>query len=246
MWTPGSPSAVSARVAWESLDAALDAVRSGRSQALVTLPIHKANMRGIGFPFDGHTDYLAARTGATRAVMCYDSPAMVVALATTHIGLRQVFDVLTPGCIESTTRTLADYLRQKGIVNPGMAIAGLNPHAGSGDRFGDEEQRIVVPAVEQLRRDGFNVSGPIAPDTVFLRAKQGEFDAVVSLYHDQGSIAIKTLDFDHTVNVTLGLPIIRTSVDHGTAFDLAGKGRASFRNLEAATILASRLAALSR
>ncbi len=245
-WTPGSPSALSARIAWESLDAAIDAVRSGRLHALVTLPIHKANMRGIGFPFDGHTDYLAARTGTTRAVMCYDSPGMVVALATTHIGLRQIFDILTPGHIEFTSRTLAQYLQRKGISNPRLAIAGLNPHAGSGDRFGDEEQRVVEPAVHQLRIAGFDVSGPIAPDTVFLRARRGEFDAVVSLYHDQGSIAIKTLDFDNTVNVTLGLPIIRTSVDHGTAFDLAGKGRASFRNLEAATILASILSSHSR
>lgn len=241
-WTPGHSTDSASMAAWHALDAAINSVISGTCAALVTLPIHKANMRKIGFPFDGHTDYLASRTNTAYPVMCYDAPDLKVALVTTHIGLKQVFQILSTSLIQHTTQLLHDYLERVGFTEPRLAIAGLNPHAGSGDCFGDEERGIIEPAIKWLRDTGIDASGPFAPDTVFLRARRGEFDAVVSMYHDQGSIAIKTLDFENTVNVTLGLPIIRTSVDHGTAYEIAGQGRASHHNLDAAIRLAAKLA----
>jgi 4-phospho-D-threonate 3-dehydrogenase / 4-phospho-D-erythronate 3-dehydrogenase len=164
-----------------------------------------------------------------------------VALATTHISFRSICQRLNAELIEFTTIETAKYLRIKGVVSPKIAIAGLNPHAGSGDILGDEENLIIEPAIIHLKDRGVNCTGPVAPDSVFHRAICNEFDAVVSLYHDQGSIAVKTYDFYHTVNVTLGLPIIRTSVDHGTAYAIAGKMKASTQNLRSAIDLAFEL-----
>ncbi|MBN1356827.1 4-hydroxythreonine-4-phosphate dehydrogenase PdxA [bacterium] len=242
-WTPGQPTSDGARSAWEALDQAIDSVVTRESAALVTGPIHKAMMLGVGFPMPGHTDYLAMKTGVTDPVMLYDSPLLRVVLTTTHIPFRSVSEHLSIDRIAQVTRLLGEYLIRLHIPSPRIAVAALNPHGGSGDVFGDEEDRVIIPAIELFASSPFSVTGPVPADTVFHRALKGDFDGVVSLYHDQGSIPVKTLDFKNTVNVTLGLPIIRTSVDHGTAFDLAGTGTASPQNLKSAVKLAHRLAA---
>jgi 4-hydroxythreonine-4-phosphate dehydrogenase len=241
-WNPGFPSDASARAAWMAIDAAIESVLNGDCAALVTGPISKAQMMKIGFPEPGHTDYLATRTKSADPVMLYDSPVLKVALVTTHIPLKDVSKTLSAQRIVQVGKLLDDYLKQLNTFSPRIAVAGFNPHGGSGDIFGSEENTIIAPAVELLKKMKLNVEGPVPPDTVFLQAREGKFDAVISLYHDQGSIPVKTLDFQHTVNVTLGLPIIRTSVDHGTAFSIAGKGEASHLNLRAAISLAGKLA----
>ncbi len=240
-WRPGHPSIEGARAAWEAIDRATEMVLSGKCGAIVTGPIHKAWMLKAGFPHAGHTEYLAQITHASFPVMLYDSPLLRVALVTTHIPISAVPENLTTARIEKVSHMVIQYLRMLGIDTPKIAVAGLNPHAGSGDVFGREEDEIIMPAVASLKGRNISVAGPVAPDTVFLRARNGEFDAVISLYHDQGSIPVKTLAFDDTVNVTLGLPIIRTSVDHGTAFEIAGTGKSSHRNLAAALELALKL-----
>ena len=240
-WTPGRPSKEGALIAWESLDRAIDSVLHHETDALVTGPIHKAEMLKIGFPCPGHTDYLAQKSGVQNPVMLYDSPKTKVGLVTTHIPFREICKQLSVQKIVQTAIRVNDYLLNF-VPNPRIAIAGLNPHAGSGDQFGDEEARFILPAIIELTALGMKISGPYPPDTVFHDAQNGEFDAVISLYHDQGSIAVKTLDFTDTVNVTLGLPFIRTSVDHGTAFSIAGTSQASGNNLKMAINLAGRLA----
>ncbi len=241
-WSPGKPTPEGSQSAWMAIDLALKSVLSGECAALVTGPINKAQMLQIGFPDPGHTDYLAHKTHSDTPVMMYDSPSLKVALVTTHIPFKSVSKILSVDSIVRVGRLTAEYLGKVNVPNPRIAVAGINPHGGSGDDFGDEERLIIVPAIEKLKDMGLNVSGPIPPDTVFYLARTGKFDAVISHYHDQGSIAVKTIDFQNTVNVTLGLPIIRTSVDHGTAFNIAGKGIALHSNLKAAISLASLLA----
>jgi 4-hydroxythreonine-4-phosphate dehydrogenase len=244
--TPGQPNDASGRAQLAYLTAATDAALAGDVSALVTAPISKAWIGRAGFEFPGHTEYLASRAGVREFAMMLAGPTLRVTVATTHIPLRDVPRLLTADGIASTIWLTAEALaRRFGIAAPRIAVAGLNPHAGEAGRFGDEEERVVKPAIEKARArigaSGFpaTISGPLVPDSVFRQAAHGEFDAVVALYHDQGLIPLKLLHFDDGVNLTLGLPFVRTSPDHGTAYDIAGSGRARAQSFLAAFDLAT-------
>jgi 4-hydroxythreonine-4-phosphate dehydrogenase len=246
---PGRPNDASAQAQLAYLEAATDAVLRGEARALVTAPISKEWIARAGFTFPGHTEYLAARAGVAEFAMMLAGPALRVVVATTHLALRDVPAALTPAGIASTIVLTAEALaRRFRIAAPRVAVAGLNPHAGEAGRFGDEEQRLVQPAIDlaraRLAEAGIDaaVTGPHVPDVVFRQAAGGAFDAVVALYHDQGLIPVKLLHFDEAVNVTLGLPFPRTSPDHGTAYDIAGTGKARPESFLAALDLAARLA----
>jgi 4-hydroxythreonine-4-phosphate dehydrogenase len=225
------------------LDRATDGAVSGEFSAIVTAPVHKGVINDSGVPFTGHTEYLAARTNTPLPVMMLASQAMRVALATTHLPLKEVSAAIT---IESLTEVITilhhDLVKWWGIKEPRIAVCGLNPHAGEGGHLGDEEIRVIGPAIEQLARGGLRVSGPIPADTAFVPRILANFDAIVAMYHDQGLPVIKHAGFDTAVNITLGLPILRTSVDHGTALDLAGTGRADPSSLASAIAQAIELA----
>lgn len=250
---PGRPNLASARAQFGYLRAATDAALAGEIAALCTAPISKEWMAHAGFRFPGHTEYLADRAGTQDFAMMLAGPRLRVVLATRHIALRDVATQLTSSEIARAAVLAARGLvAHFGIGRARVAIAGLNPHAGEAGRFGDEEARLVLPAVRlaaaQLEREGIPavVSGPHAPDAIFRQAALGGFDAVVALYHDQGLIPVKLLHFDEAVNITLGLPFPRTSPDHGTAYDIAGTGRANASSFIAALDLAARLAATGR
>jgi 4-hydroxythreonine-4-phosphate dehydrogenase len=243
--TPGRPGDASGRAQLAYLTAATDAALAGEVAALVTAPISKEWIARAGFSFPGHTEYLAARAGVREFAMMLAGPVLRVTVATTHVALRDVPRLLTVEGIASTIWLTADGLaRRFGIARPRVAVAGLNPHAGEAGRFGDEENRLVKPAIdrarERLAAAGLeaSVEGPLVPDSVFRQAAHGQFDAVVALYHDQGLIPLKLLHFDDGVNITLGLPFVRTSPDHGTAYDIAGTGRARAQSFLAALDLA--------
>ena len=243
--TPGRPNDASGRAQLAYLTAATDAALTGEVSALVTAPISKEWIARAGFAFPGHTEYLAARAGVSEFAMMLAGPALRVTVATTHVPFKDVPRLLTAEGIASTIWLTAEALvRRFGIAAPRIAVAGLNPHAGEAGRFGDEEERLVRPGIELARaRIGAAeiqaiVSGPLVPDSVFRQAARGEFDAVVALYHDQGLIPLKLLHFDDGVNLTLGLPFVRTSPDHGTAYDIAGTGRARPQSFLAAFDLA--------
>lgn len=237
---PGQPTPASARAAWDALEKASSLLQAGVIQGVVSGPVAKNALHDLGFPFPGQTEFFAARAGVDDFAMCLTGGPLTVALATIHVPLRDVPKLLNTGEIVRVGRLLAAF-QQRRCGRPGrIAVAGLNPHAGEGGHFGDEEQTIIKPAVEELARGG-DFHGPFAPDTVFHRAAGGEFDAVLCMYHDQGLIPLKLLAFDCGVNVTLGLPFIRTSPDHGTAFDLAGTGRARHESMLAAIKLAAEL-----
>lgn len=228
------------------IDRAIDATRAGEFDAMVTAPVQKSAINEAGIAFTGHTEYLAQRTGAT-PVMLLATGDLRVALATTHLPLRSVSAALTIDSLCATATTLATELaRGWGISQPRIAVCGLNPHAGEGGYLGDEEIRVIRPAITRLRAAGIDASGPLPADTVFVPQILARFDAVLAMYHDQGLPVIKHAGFENAVNVTLGLPLVRTSPDHGTALDLAGTGRADDRSLLAAVRLASRLAAQRR
>lgn len=215
------------RVALDAIDAALDAIERGECSALVTAPIHKQSIALAGSPFPGHTELLAARAGRGRYgddyAMYFDSPRLRTVLLSVHVSLREAIDAVDADKIAALARLMArEYERLYG-ESPRIAVAGLNPHAGEGGRFGAEEATIAS-GVALARADGIAVSGPHPPDTVFLAASGGKYDVVMAMYHDQGLIPIKTTAFHESVNVTIGLPFLRVSVDHGTAFDIAGKG----------------------
>lgn len=236
-WGEVSPKA--GHAAWDSLQAAVqycrEALVAGRRPLLVTPPVHKAALQAAGFPFPGQTEFLAAAFPGSDAAMAFFSDRFHVILVTTHLGLREVFDHLSPDLIVQRSRLFHQAL--SGLLGrpPRIALAGLNPHASEGGRFGDEEARILEPALRRLSAEGYTgISGPWPPDAVFRQADQGEFDGVVALYHDQGLIPLKLVAFHTAVNTTLGLPIVRTSPDHGTAFDIAGRGTADSRSMEAA------------
>ena len=219
-------------------------MRAGRAGAVVTNPISKATLYAAGFRHPGHTEFLAALTGAPLPVMMLANDFLRVVPVTIHVSLRRALDTLTTEGIAATARITAASLRdQFGIARPRLAVAGLNPHAGEGGAMGDEEQAIIAPAIAALRAEGMNVSGPHPPDTMFTPAARATYDAAVCMYHDQALIPLKTLDMSSGVNVTLGLPIVRTSPDHGTAFDIAGQGRADPSSLVAALRLAHRMTA---
>jgi 4-hydroxythreonine-4-phosphate dehydrogenase len=211
---------------------------------MVTNPINKAALYDAGFAYPGHTEFLAALTGAEgKQIMMLASPDLRVVPVTVHASLRNSIGMLTTDAIVVAARTTAVALRREfGIAYPRLAVAGLNPHAGEQGALGDEETTIIAPALATLRAEGIDVSGPWPPDTMFTRTARARYDAAICMYHDQALIPLKTLDMDHGVNVTLGLPIVRTSPDHGTAYDIAGKGIADPSSLIAAIELAAALA----
>lgn len=208
---------------------------TGRFDALITGPISKASMYARGFRFPGHTEYLAHVTGASHPVMAFTAPQLKVALLTVHEPLARVPELITGPLLLKTLRIIqADLQRWYGLEAPRIAVCGLNPHAGEGGHLGQEERLRIQPVLEQARAEGLDVRGPFPADTVFIKAAQGGFDLVLAMYHDQGLIPVKLLSFGRSVNVTLGLPMIRTSVDHGVAWDIAGKGIAEAQSLKSA------------
>jgi 4-hydroxythreonine-4-phosphate dehydrogenase len=239
---PGVLSAEAGRAAYDAIvRATADAMR-GDVAAVATAPINKEALRLAGLPWNGHTDLLAHLTGATHAAMMFFSDELRVVLATVHVPLADVPALLTQSLMEQTIALTARELPLFDKVPPRIAVAGLNPHAGEHGLFGREEETVIAPAIACCRAKGIDVSGPFPADTVFVRARKGEFDVVVACYHDQGLIPVKLVAFGRAVNVTLGLPIVRTSVDHGTAFDIAGQGVADAESMVAAILLAARLA----
>jgi 4-phospho-D-threonate 3-dehydrogenase / 4-phospho-D-erythronate 3-dehydrogenase len=240
-FAPGTLSAEAGRIACEAIARAVEDVRLGRIDAIATAPINKEAFALAQIPFRGHTDLLAMLTKSGPAVMMFYSEPLRVLLATVHVALRDVPALLTPELLDSIIDLAARELPRFGYAQPRLALAGLNPHAGEHGVIGGEEDAVLRPAVARARDRGVDISGPWPGDTVFGRAARGEFDAVIACYHDQGLIPVKLLAFGRAVNVTLGLPIIRTSVDHGTAFDIAGKGIADPASLIEAVRLAARL-----
>lgn len=240
---PGRPTAITGRQAGAFVEEALRLCLSGQVGAMVTAPISKEALQAGGYPDTGHTSLLGRLLGVPRPVMMLAGSRLRVVLATIHCAFREVIGRLSPQGIAHTGLVAArDLQRYLGIQNPRLAVAALNPHAGEGGMFGDEEETLIAPAIQILQQAGVQASGPHPPDTVFWRAARGEFDLVLCMYHDQGLIPLKLLHFEDGVNVTLGLPIIRTSVDHGTAYDIAGQGRANPASLKAAVLLAAHMA----
>ncbi|HVC30788.1 MAG TPA: 4-hydroxythreonine-4-phosphate dehydrogenase PdxA [Steroidobacteraceae bacterium] len=226
------------------LERACDGALSGEFAAIVTAPVHKGVINDAGIPFTGHTEFFAERTRAPRPVMMLATDSMRVALATTHLPLARVSSAITGALLCEVLEILdRDLARWWGIDRPRIAVCGLNPHAGESGHLGDEEIRVIAPAIARMRAGGLRIAGPLPADTVFVPRVLADFDVVLAMYHDQGLPVIKHAGFDSAVNVTLGLPILRTSVDHGTALDLAGTGRADPGSMAAAIELAVRLAA---
>jgi 4-hydroxythreonine-4-phosphate dehydrogenase len=241
---PGHPDSANAGAVIRSIERAVALTREGEAAAVVTNPIAKSVLYEAGFAHPGHTEFLAALTGTALPVMMLASPMLRVVPITIHLSLRSALDALTPQLIIDTTRITAAALRRDfGIAQPRIAIAGLNPHAGEDGAMGCEETSLLAPAIAALRADGIDITGPWPPDTMFTARARPQYDVAMGLYHDQVLIPIKTLDMDGGVNVTLGLPIIRTSPDHGTAFNIAGHGVADPSSLIAALDLAADLAA---
>jgi 4-hydroxythreonine-4-phosphate dehydrogenase len=241
---PGRPDEASALAALEALEESVRLLKSSREiVGVVTGPVSKATLQRTGFAFPGQTEFFAERFECKDFAMCLSGATLSVGLATIHIPLAKVSSALTVDGIVRAGQLLADFARRRFRREPRIAVVGLNPHAGEEGRFGDEEARIISPAIELLNGRSPGVfSGPHVPDAIFRRAAQGEFDAVLAMYHDQGLIPLKLLDFDTGVNVTLGLPKPRTSPDHGTAFDIAGKGIARADSMIHAIKLACELA----
>ena len=238
----GRVSAEAGRAAYDAITHAVADAQAHVIDAIATAPINKEAFAAAGLPWRGHTDLLAHLTGSARVAMMFYADALRVVLATVHIPLAEVPRALTRETLEGTIALAARELPRFGIASPRLALAGLNPHAGEHGLIGREEEEVLAPAVAACRAQGIAVDGPFPADTIFVRAMRGEFDAVVACYHDQGLIPIKLVAFGSAVNVTLGLPIVRTSVDHGTAFDIAGRGVADPSSLIAAIVLAARLA----
>jgi 4-hydroxythreonine-4-phosphate dehydrogenase len=243
--TPGRPDPANAAGVIAVIARAVDLVRQGRAGALCTLPIHKKALKdGADFPWPGHTEYLAALAGVPLSVMMLAAPSLRVVPVTIHVALSEVPARLTPELLEATLRiTHAALRRDFGLAAPRIAVAGLNPHAGEGGTMGREEITVIAPVLDRLRAEGMALSGPLSADTMFHPEARARYDAAVCMYHDQALIPIKTVDFAGGVNVTLGLPFIRTSPDHGTAFDIAGKGLADPSSLIAALDMAQDMAA---
>jgi 4-hydroxythreonine-4-phosphate dehydrogenase len=241
----GRVSAEAGRAAYDAIVSAVEDARAGKLAAIATAPINKAAFAAARLPWRGHTELLAHLTGAHRVAMMFHADVLRVVLATIHIPLAEVPQALSRERLEDVIDLAASELPRFGLPSPRLALAGLNPHAGEHGLIGLEEDATLRPAVEASRRRGIDIAGPLPADTVFVRSMNGEFDAVIACYHDQGLIPIKLVAFGRAVNVTLGLPIIRTSVDHGTAFDIAGRGIADPSSLVQAVLLAARLAAES-
>ena len=239
---PGVLSADAGRAAYDAICAAVRDAQSGKVHGIATAPVNKLAFAEAGLPWKGHTDLLGHLTGAAHVAMMFWSEPLKVVLATVHVPLASVPAALTREVIDNTIALTARELPRFGIANPRIAVAGLNPHAGEEGLMGDEEQRVLRPAIDAACASGVHISGPFPGDTVFVRAVSGEFDVVIACYHDQGLIPVKVMAFGHAVNVTLGLPIVRTSVDHGTAFDIAGRNVANPTSMIEAVLLAARLA----
>jgi 4-hydroxythreonine-4-phosphate dehydrogenase len=239
----GRPTEASDRAQIAYIEAAYDAVAKRTADALVTAPINKTSLARVGAPWPGHTEMLAELSGVERPVMMLAGPTLKVVPLTVHVPLARVPSLLSVDKILHAVRiTDAAFRAYFGRRRPRIAVAGLNPHAGENGLFGREEETEIQPAIERAKQEGIEVSGPHPADTVFYRAISGAFDVVIGMYHDQALIPLKLLDFDSAVNVTLGLPVIRTSVDHGTAYDISGKGVASANSMIAALRLATRMA----
>lgn len=235
-----------AQAVLQTLDTAIDGCLAGDFAAMVTAPVHKGVINEAGIAFSGHTEYLQERCGVERVVMMLACPGLKVALVTTHLPLRQVADAITPSRISQVSRILQqDLQRWFGLPAPRILVAGLNPHAGEGGHLGREELDIIIPTLEQLRDEGLNLIGPLPADTLFTPKYLQNADAVLAMYHDQGLPVLKHLGFGNAVNITLGLPIIRTSVDHGTALDLAATGQADSGSLRTALAYAAEMAAMN-
>ncbi|MFW7339959.1 4-hydroxythreonine-4-phosphate dehydrogenase PdxA [Pollutimonas sp. H1-120] len=234
----GQLNAQAGRGAYEYLCHAIDDAQAGKLRAIVTAPLNKKAMQAGGIDYPGHTEILAERTGTRRYAMMLANDELRVILATIHVALAQVSPLITFDTELETIRLAQRACLQAGVRRPRVAVAGLNPHAGEDGRFGQEEIQVISPAIRQARAEGIDASGPWPGDTIFMRARRGEFDIVVAQYHDQGLIPVKYLGVDQGVNVTVGLPFVRTSVDHGTAFDIAGQGVADPSSLRAAYDLA--------
>jgi len=239
----GQVSAISGQASFDAIVAAITAARSGKVGGIVTAPINKEAMASAGIRYPGHTEILADYGGAKRVAMMLANDDIRTVLVTIHTSLRKAIEQADFEAQMSAIRLAHLGGKALGIAAPRIAVAGLNPHAGEGGLFGDEEIRIIAPAIEAARAEGITVSGPYPGDTVFMLARKGRFDVVVAQYHDQGLIPVKYLGLEKGVNITLGLPFVRTSPDHGTAFDIAGKGIADHASLETALAYAKRLVA---
>jgi 4-hydroxythreonine-4-phosphate dehydrogenase len=238
----GKVSAETGRAAYESIRRAVELTLAGETHAVVTSAINKGALHAAGFHYDGHTELLAELCGKPKVTMMLVAGKLRVCHVSTHVSLAKAIERVRPERILDVIRLAHDGVRQLGIEHPHIAVAGLNPHAGEGGLFGTEEIEFIAPAAEEAKRRGFQVSGPLAGDTVFFRTLQGEFDCAIAMYHDQGHVAAKMLGIWQGVNVTLGLPIIRTSVEHGTDFANAGKGTGDPRSLVQALKLAAAMA----
>jgi len=240
---PGAVSAACGRAAYEYVTFTIDEALAGRVDAICTGPLHKEALHAAGVPFPGHTEILASRTGAPRHCMMLTAEAITCSLVTVHVGYSEVPALLTVESVRDTIDLTAEAMRRIRGRAPRLLVCGLNPHAGEHGLFGSgEEERIIAPAIEAARAAGIDVRGPLPPDTAFLPKLRAACDAYVCMYHDQGLIPLKALAFEDAVNVTLGLPIVRTSVDHGTAFDIAWKGVADVSSFVQAVALAAKLA----
>ena len=243
---PGRLSLAAARFALAGLQVGIDGIESGRYCALVTGPVNKTGLARAGFRHAGQTEWLAAKTGTREFAMMLACDRMRVSLVSTHLSLARAVRAVREKKIMQVARLTREFLLRIGVRSPRIAIAGLNPHAGENGVIGREESRIILPAVRKMQRRGWRASGPLSPDTVFFQAARGAYDAVVCMYHDQGLIPLKLLAFNSGVNVTLGLPFPRTSPDHGTAYDIAGKNVANPESMIEAIKLACVLAKTDR
>ncbi|HEY7152650.1 MAG TPA: 4-hydroxythreonine-4-phosphate dehydrogenase PdxA [Gemmataceae bacterium] len=239
---PGRVEAAAGRAAYDFLCRAIDWTMAGDADGIVTAPLHKEGLHAAGLPYPGHTEILAERTGVREFAMVLAVGDLAVAHVTLHMALRDVFRHLTPAAVLEKAHLLNRLLTRLLGRRPRLGVAALNPHASDGGLFGDEEATIIAPAVRAAREQGLDASGPWPCDTLFVRARRGEFDGIVAMYHDQGHIALKLLGEGRAVNISAGLPIVRTSVAHGTAYDIAGRGVADDASLVEATRVAARLA----
>lgn len=237
----GKVSPLCGRAAYEYLEAGIRMALRGEAYAIATAPLNKEALHRAGLEFAGHTEILAKLTGTKDYAMMLVAGNLRVMHVSTHVALRGACDMVKKERVYKIVTLAATAAASLGVRDPRIAVAGLNPHAGEGGLFGDEEIYEIAPAVEKAREQGLSVYGPLPPDTVFLKASRGEYDVVVAMYHDQGHIAVKMAGFERGVNVTVGLPIIRTSVDHGTAFDIAGRGIADERSMVEAVKLAAEM-----
>ena len=241
---PGNPDPENAQYVLNTLRQAVRLIDDGQAAALVTGPVHKAVINESGVAFSGHTEFLAELGRASQVVMMLAAPGLRVALVTTHLPLREVADAISMEKVEAVVRITENSLRQRfGIARPRLQVLGLNPHAGEGGHLGKEEQQVIGPVIERLRDEGMDIVGPVPADTAFTPPKIAASDAVVAMYHDQGLPVLKHLGFGQSVNITLGLPFIRTSVDHGTALDIAGTGKADASSMYHAVLSAQQMAA---